>query len=281
MSEDTVLETIEDKSVVATATLEEYQADRDKMLGFVNDKLQEGVDFGEMYEGAKKPSLLKPGAEKVCILLQIEPVFVADRDTWTMMGKQSGHVNLVCYLLNQERKLRALKMIKELGKENEATIFKMLAIAEGRGAGYLNEKKTTNDNSLIKIVEKRSLVDAVLRVAGLSEMYTQDGEDTPAVTPGATPGATPEATPEVKPPPSSSASGHSKEWRDLYDAMCVMMNDNDWHGTIGKNDLDSIKLHLASITAKMDIGSMNRTYDSYKLLLDTAKKQHGAANAPV
>ena len=84
-----------------------------------------------------------------------------------------------------------------------------------------------------------------------------------------------------KPPSSSSASGHSKEWRDLYDAMSVMMTDNDWHGRVGKNDLDSIKEHLASITAKMDIDSMNRTYDSYKLLRDTAKKQHEANNATV
>ena len=82
-----------------------------------------------------------------------------------------------------------------------------------------------------------------------------------------------------KPPPSSSASGHSKEWRDLYDAISIVTNDNDWHGMVGKNDLDSIKAHLASITAKMDIGSMNRTYDTYKLLLDTAKKQHDAKGA--
>jgi len=270
MKGDTALETIEDKSVVATATLEQYQADRDKMLGFVNDKLQEGVDFGEMYEGAKKPSLLKPGAEKVCILLQIEPVFVADRDTWTMMGKQSGHVNLVCYLLNQERKLRALKMIKELGKENEATIFKMLAIAEGRGAGYLNEKKTTNDNSLIKIVEKRSLVDAVLRVAGLSEMYTQDGEDIQ--------GAGDPPPPQDKPPTIT----HPTEWQDAHDAMIGMMDDNDWHGDVmygGKvNHLGVIKERFESITAKLSLDSMNRLYDTYKLLLDTAKKQHNANN---
>jgi len=278
MNGDKTLETIEDKSVVATATLEEYHADRTKVLEFVKKELKEGIDYGEAYKGAGKPSLLKPGAEKVCILLQIEPVFFADRDTWTMMGKQSGHINLVCYLLNQERKLRALKELKELGKDNEVTIFKTCAIAEGRGAGSLSENTATNDNSMIKKVEKRALVDAVLRVAGLSEMYTQDGEDTPAVTPGATPGATPEATPEVKPPPSSSASGHSKEWRDLYDAMCVMMNDNDWHGMVGRNDLDSIKAHLESITAKMDIDSMNRTYDTYKLLLDTKKKQHDTNN---
>lgn len=31
-------------------------------------------------------------------------------------------------------------------------------------------------NSVVKIVEKRATVDAVLRIAGLSELYTQDGE---------------------------------------------------------------------------------------------------------
>jgi len=285
MSGDTALETIEDKSVVATATLEEYHADRTKVLEFVKKELKEGIDYGEAYKGAGKPSLLKPGAEKVCILLQIEPVFFADRDTWTMMGKQSGHVNLVCYLLNQERKLRALKELKELGKDNEATIFKTCAIAEGRGAGSLSENTATNDNSLIKKVEKRALVDAVLRVAGLSEMYTQDGEDTQ----GAGSPEQGQGNPDIRcgPHPTVGKANidfkHSGEWQDVHDAMIGMMDDNDWHGDVmygGRvNHLGVIKERFESITAKLSLGSMNRLYDQYKLLLDTAKKQHDAKGA--
>lgn len=88
-----------------------------------------------------------------------------------------------------------------------------------------------------------------------------------------------------KPPPSAAGSGHSKEWRELYDAIRVMMNDNDWHGNVKDSQgrvmhLDGLKKGIASITAHMDMESLKRTYDSYKVLLDTAKKQHGEANSP-
>ena len=88
--------------------------------------------------------------------------------------------------------------------------------------------------------------------------------------------------PKSQPPQDKPlTSNHPAEWQELYDAMLVMMEDNDWHGIVGKNDLNSIKEHLASITAKMSIDSMKLTYDSYKVLLDSAKKQHEANNATV
>jgi len=267
MNEDTAL--IE-KPEDAVIDLQRYQDTRKRVLDFVKGELKEGVDYGAAYEGSKKPSLLKPGAEKICMLLQIEPVFVPDHDTWTMLGSVAGCVNLVCYLLTGERKLQALKLIKEMGKENEATIFKMLAISEGRGAGTIKERSNMNANSLIKIVEKRALVDAVLRVAGLSEMYTQDGEDTQGA-------GDPQqkAQPQQDKPPISN---HPAEWQELYDAMIGMMDDNDFYGDVmygGKiNHLDVIKEKFESITANLSLASMNRLCDQYKLLLDTAKKQH-------
>jgi len=152
-----------------------YQKSRDKILGFVRDKLVPDVDYGLMYDKATKPSLLKPGAEKLCILLNIEPVFINDKETWEMLGGPAGTVSLICFLLNGARKKKAYEMLKQLGKESWVEILRMCAISEGRGSGSLGEKSNMNSNSLVKIVEKRGLVDAVLRVAGLSEMYTQDG----------------------------------------------------------------------------------------------------------
>jgi hypothetical protein len=248
----------------AVINLQAYQDTRKQVLSFVKDELKEGTDYGAAYEGSKKPSLLKPGAEKICMLLQMEPVFIPDHDTWTMLGGIAGCVNLVCYLLTSDRKMRALKLIQDMGKENEATIFKMLAISEGRGAGTIKERSNMNANSLIKIVEKRSLVDAVLRVAGLSEMYTQDGEDT----------YNSESAPKLQTP---SAQSHGGEWQEWHDAMLAIMDDNDWYGKVGKNDLDGIKRGFNYITKSLDIAGMKRLYDTYKVLLDTAKKQHEEA----
>jgi len=89
----------------------------------------------------------------------------------------------------------------------------------------------------------------------------------------------PKAQPQQKKPPTST---HPTEWQDVHDAMIGMMDDNDWHGDImygGKvNHLGVIKERFESITAKLSLESMNRLYDSYKLLLDSAKKQHDMNN---
>jgi len=75
---------------------------------------------------------------------------------------------------------------------------------------------------------------------------------------------------------------HPTEWQDVHDAMIGMMDDNNWHGDVmygGRvNHLGVIKERFESITAKLSLGSMNRLYAQYKLLLDTAKKQHDANN---
>jgi len=156
---------------------EAYGKQRKSILDFVGSQLKENTDYGHPFPGSGKKSLLKPGAEKFCGLLQLEPVFVADTDTWQMMGGKDGMLVLICFLMSGDRKTEALHQLKELGMEFKLDIYRNLAAAEGRGAGNLEEKKTMNENNLVKIVEKRALVDAVLRLAGLSELFTQDGED--------------------------------------------------------------------------------------------------------
>jgi len=98
------------------------------------------------------------------------------------------------------------------------------------------------------------------------------------------PGDRDECEPKQKEQPSQDkppTTTHPAEWQELYDAMLVMMDDNDFYGDVKDSEgrvmhLDGLKKGLASITADMSIDSMKRTYDSYKLLLDTAKKQHEA-----
>jgi hypothetical protein len=53
----------------------------------------------------------------------------------------------------------------------------MLSVGEGRGCGNIDEKSNSNANDIIKRTQKRAQVDATLRVAGLSERFTQDMEE--------------------------------------------------------------------------------------------------------
>lgn len=55
-----------------TLTVSEFSA-REKMLKEIKEMLVEGVDYGKSFEGQEKPTLLKPGAEKICTFFGYAP----------------------------------------------------------------------------------------------------------------------------------------------------------------------------------------------------------------
>jgi len=121
------------------------------LQGFVKD-----VDYGIIKAGMK-PSLYKPGAEKVCFAFNLDPQFEKDTDTLSMMPEVKNLVAYKCTLINRLTKDR---------------------VGEGRGAAILGSKANCQDpNSTIKMAQKSAMVDAALRVFALSQRYTQDVED--------------------------------------------------------------------------------------------------------
>ena len=128
---------------------------------WIQSNLKKDIDFGCPINkktgrpiGSGKPFLYKPGAEKVCTLLNVMPVFERDSTTWEMFDKRAG---LVCFLC------RLVKMVDGV-----------TVVGEGRGCANMNEKDNWTENNCVKIAEKRAQVDAVLRTADLSEIFTQD-----------------------------------------------------------------------------------------------------------
>lgn len=160
--------------------LDAYAASRKQFIDWVYANLTAGVDYmlihrsigprGNKRDCPKKAdrtspacadcggkaTLCKPGAEKMCGLLQLRPRFARDRDTWEMLGgpETPGLVAVLCELI---------------GPSGDV-------VAEGRGA-----RKSDTDygdvNKTIKMAQKSAQTDAVLRCAGLSEIFTQDLED--------------------------------------------------------------------------------------------------------
>jgi len=133
---------------------------RDVLRKYVATSFQLDVDYGgiEMTNksGAKfksKPSLLKPGAEKLLSLFQLRAQYVRDDETWTMAGEIGGLFCYEAHILNQNGQI----------------------VGFGKGACNVKEK-FGNENNAIKIAKKRALVDAVLSALGLSDMFTQDME---------------------------------------------------------------------------------------------------------
>ena len=130
---------------------------REIIREFIARNLKSGTDFGTINSNGResKPSLFKPGAEKICLLFQLRPKFGADRATLEMAGNPPGLFAYICRLVDHHNRV----------------------VGEGRGAAELSEREGWTVNNAIKIAEKRAHVDAVLRVVGLSEIFTQDLED--------------------------------------------------------------------------------------------------------
>jgi len=101
-----------------------------------------------------KSTLAKPGSEKICGLLQLRPRFRRDLENWEMLGSEPGVIALVCELVTASGDV----------------------VAEGRG-GRHRDQDFGDINRTLKMCQKSAQTDAVLRLAGLSEIFTQDLDD--------------------------------------------------------------------------------------------------------
>lgn len=148
---------------LATALTDESKK-RALIKTYIQENLVDGTDFGKIKMGNNysKECLFKPGAEKVCSLLHLKPIFAIDKEVLPIVGE--GIIPYICQLINRH------------SGDIEG---------EGRGSCSLKEKQG-NANVAIKIAQKRAQIDAVLRVAALSDQFTQDLEDMqPKQTPAA------------------------------------------------------------------------------------------------
>jgi len=146
-----------DTSLFAAA-LDRRKANRDALIQWVRAALVEGIDFGkiQVFGRESKPSLWKPGAEKICGMLGVIPTFpnMKDYEQAAVSGVALEHILLRCHLLD--------------GHGN--------VVAEGAGARSISKEKG-DVNKTLKMASKSAHIDATLRMAGLSEIFTQDLED--------------------------------------------------------------------------------------------------------
>jgi hypothetical protein len=160
-----------------TQALDRREVNRRALLRWVQSNLQTGIDYGQIHVVGKdkcrlagdgrshecldprhwsKPSLWKPGAEKICGMLGLVPRFP----------------NLTEY----EKAALGAVDIKVIILKCELHTGNGFVAAEGTGARRVDQDQGDINKSL-KMAEKSAHIDATLRVAGLSELFTQDIED--------------------------------------------------------------------------------------------------------
>jgi hypothetical protein len=157
---------------VFRAGLDRRKANRGALMEWIRSAMVEGVDYGQIHVMGKdkcrlgkqctnpahfsKPSLFKPGAEKICGMLGVTAHFptLHDYEQAALHGVQIKNIIIRCEIRDASGRV----------------------VADGVGARTLAQDDGDLNKSL-KMAEKSAHIDATLRMAGLSEVFTQDIED--------------------------------------------------------------------------------------------------------
>jgi hypothetical protein len=155
-------ELVTTEGIIDMVNVSELPGTMDRINKFqviVQKNLKEGMDYGVIPNCGKKPTLLKPGAEKILMLLGIRSEFDIIEQTRDF-EKGFFDYQIKCKLFKAD-----------------------ILITEGMGTCNTKESKYRKsdafsiDNTVLKMAKKRALVDAALMVGSLSGIFTQDLED--------------------------------------------------------------------------------------------------------
>jgi len=177
--------------------LEEIKA----FQSLVQSQLEEGKDYG-VIPGTKKPTLLKPGAEKIVKLLMLDDEYEILKEIEDF-DRPLFHYVVKCKLISletsqtiseglgscnsMENKYRYRSLWENQLSPAQVEMVKrgelVLKSVKGKGGKWykkavvLNEDIYTIANTILKMAKKRAIVDAALSVGRLSNLFTQDMED--------------------------------------------------------------------------------------------------------
>ncbi|MGI8906824.1 MAG: hypothetical protein ACR2IE_10075 [Candidatus Sumerlaeaceae bacterium] len=190
------------------ATIEQLRLVRQ----FIYEQLRDGADYGSVAGFGDQPTLLQPGAQKICMFFDVYPDYEVDRRDvgdkhvdyvvkTTLISRATGLKvgSGVGSCSSLEKKYRYRNQNRSCPRCRAETIRSSRAggffcgvRAGGCGASFgANDPAILNQrigqvenadvadafNTVLKISKKRSFVDAVLSLSCISEFFTQDLED--------------------------------------------------------------------------------------------------------
>lgn len=157
--------------------------------------LTENHDYGKIPGCGDKPTLLKPGAEKILMAMGITATYELVEHTENFDGLGFFAYTVKCVLqkngiriteglghANSREKKWALEYVyeKDLPEGTAKEVLKKKKIETQKGTFYKYEvdaDANSKANTILKMAKKRAQIDAVLSVASLSEIFTQDFDD--------------------------------------------------------------------------------------------------------
>lgn len=181
-------------------------ANRAHMIEKVKPILIEGVDIYSL-PGMNKPSLGKPGAEKLAAIFGLSAKFEVDKETMEVVGATANGKPYIAYIRNltcngRDKGQGRGATVIEWERNNYRMVFQdefnaiKDTLKEGEWKGPLQGVSKSSGkpytywkvkdapiadplalNKAIKMAQKSAFVDAVIRATGMSDLFTQDLED--------------------------------------------------------------------------------------------------------
>lgn len=154
----------------------------------VEKALQEDRDFG-VIPGTSKPTLLKPGAERINAAFGVAPRYrIVEREidhdrevNWRKRKKRWENGNFAGW--DEETGLshglyRYVVECELIHRESGAPVGQGIGSCSTMESKYIDRPRDM-ENTVIKMGAKRALIAATLNAYGLSDQFTQDIEDNP------------------------------------------------------------------------------------------------------
>jgi len=148
-------------SIIDNVSIQQVQNTIHKITQFqqvIQRTLRQNHDYG-IVPGSEKPTLLKPGAEKILMMMGLRSEFeIVDSTRDWEKGFFQYQVRCKLY-------------------KGDLLITEGLGCCNTKEKKYIKQDPYTLDNTVLKMAKKRALIDATLLVASLSDIFTQDLED--------------------------------------------------------------------------------------------------------
>jgi len=228
MSEELVVK--EKQKAIVSLTPKDVRDQVNLIQEVMKSVMKKGEHYG-IIPGCEKPSLLKPGAEKLNLTFRLAPFY--SKEAGCIEEKDFISFTIKCLICSQETG-------KELGaglgscnsretkySTRAVPVWKATDDDKSMGQKQTRKKKDGKEyvvyivhqnpwnihNTLLKMACKRALVAAVLNVTAASDIFTQDIEDMDL-------GDTEEAREEKEEVKADKDSGEGKVSQDDYEAFC-------------------------------------------------------------
>lgn len=141
----------------------------------MSNVLKQGEHYGVIPGTKGKPSLLQPGAEKICLMFKLVPRYRVEK---TQLPGGHREVEVTCTLYQ-----RGSDVVEGEGMGSCSTMESKYRYRKRwvNGSPVKEENADIADtyNTVLKMAKKRALVDAVKSTTAASDIFTQDVEDLP------------------------------------------------------------------------------------------------------